>query len=265
MKLKKKTKQYLPLICIIIIAIIILLIVLLSNNKQEETIVVEESLYDISKFDMSNTFYTYEDDDYTSMAGIDVSEHNGTIDWAKVKESGAKFAFIRIGWRGYTEGNIYLDNNFKENYENAKANNIKVGVYFFSQAITADEAKQEAEFANDNLKGLTLDLPVVYDFENITEGEARSDNLTKQECTNNALTFLKNISNKYDVMLYANSNLIENYYDISKLADYNLWYAQYHSEPTTKEEFVIWQYSEDGNIEGIEKPTDLNIMFIKKD
>lgn len=234
-------------------------------DTTNEEVKIVNSYYDYSKFDMSNTFYTYKDDNYTSSIGIDVSEHNLSIDWDKVKESGIEFVYLRIGWRGYTEGGIYLDTKYYEYLNGLKDKGFKVGVYFFSQAISTDEAKQEAQFVLDTLADTQIDLPIVYDFENITGDEARTDNLTKEEITNNALAFFEVIKNaNKDVMLYGNKYILDTYYDMDKLKDYKLWYAQYHDEPETELEFSIWQYSDSAKIDGIEKETDLNIMMIKK-
>ena len=265
MKKNKKRNQKKTICLILFIIIVFLLFIFLIINKNEETIILHGGdLYNENNFNKENIYYSYEDENYTSKIGIDVSEHNGSIDWQKVKESGVEFTFIRIGWRGYTEGNIYIDNNFYENYENAKKNNIKIGVYFFSQALNTKEAIEEAEFVLNTLNNLSLDLPIVYDFENIDEEEARTSNIDKEIVTNNALAFFNILENKYDVMLYANSYLLNNYYDMEKLNNYKLWYAQYHKKPQSAYDFVIWQYSEDGIVDGIDKKTDLNIMFIKK-
>ena len=263
MKKRKHKKKEKNLFLVILIALILFVLIILLE-KNSNIILHDGDLYNENNFNKENMFYSYEDENYTSIIGIDVSEHNDKIDWQKVKESGIEFAFIRIGWRGYTEGNIYIDSNFYENYQNAKENNIKVGVYFFSQALNTTEAKEEAEFILKTLDGLTLDLPIVYDFENIDKEKARSDSIDKETLTNNALTFFNILENKYDVMLYANNNLINNYYNMEKLSNYKLWYAQYHDKPQSAYNFTIWQYSENGIVDGINKKTDLNIMFIKK-
>lgn len=266
-------------IILVLIAIISLVSSLLlfnqKNTKKENTIstqdeVIEEEIkitneyYDYSKFNMDNTFYTYNDDKYSSMIGIDVSEHNLDIEFNKVKDMGIEFVYIRIGWRGYTEGGIYLDNKYYEFINNAKEAGLKVGIYFFSQAINEDEALEEAKFVESTLGDTNIDLPIVYDFENISDDEARTDSLTKEEITNNALTFLKYLEKKHDVMLYGNKYIFDTYYDMDKISDYRIWFAQYHDEPETTLKFSIWQYSDSAKIDGITKETDLNIMLIEK-
>lgn len=264
MKKKKKQKKKICLILSIIIVFLLVGIIILINKDKEPIILHGGDLYNENNFNKEEMFYSYEDENYTSKIGIDVSEHNEIIDWKKVKESGVEFAFIRIGWRGYTEGNIYIDSNFYENYKNAKENDIKVGVYFFSQALNTKEAKEEADFVLETLSNLSLDLPIVYDFETIGKEEARTKNIDKETITDNALTFFNILENKYDVMLYANNDLINNYYNMERLSDYKLWYAQYHKKPQSNYDFTIWQYSEDGIVDGINKKTDLNIMFIER-
>lgn len=262
-----------------VVAIVSLIVALLlfSNNKSDTDYIKTQSkdieisdttitnpYYDYSKFDMSNTFYTYEDDSYTSAIGIDVSEHNLDIDFNKVKEAGIEFVYIRIGWRGYTEGGIYLDNKYEEYIKDAKEAGLKVGVYFFSQAINKQEAIEEARWVKDTLGDTTLDLPVVYDFENITEGEARTDGLTKEEVTDNAIYFCSLLKSSYGAMIYGNKYILNTYYYLDKMSNYDIWFAQYHDEPETDIKFNIWQYTESAKIDGIEKETDLNIMLIEK-
>lgn len=262
-KRKLNIKNLLILIFIILIIIgLVVYLILKSNKKEEETAI--KGPYDLEKFDMSKEYYTYEDEKYTSVVGIDISEHNDEIDFEAVKESGIEFAFIRIGWRGYSEGKIYVDKRFEEYYAGAKEAGLKVGVYFFSQAINQDETKEEADFVLETLNGRSLDLPIVYDFETIDYDEARTDNLTKEQVTSNAVTFLKTVSTKYDAMLYANLSLLKNKYEETILKTFPLWYAQYYTEPETLNDFKIWQYSETGSVNGIDGEADLNIMFINR-
>lgn len=265
---KKKRKLNIKNLIILLLAItvlitLVILLVFSLNNKKEEDATVKGP-YDLTKLDTTNMFYTYSDEKYTSVIGIDISEHNDEIDFNKVRESGVEFVFIRIGWRGYSQGGIFIDQRFEEYYKGASEAGLKVGVYFFSQAINQQEAKQEAEFVLETLNNRNLDLPVVYDFETIDYDEARSDNLTKQQVTSNAITFLKTVSKQYDAMLYANLNLLENKYEDTILKKYPLWYAQYYKEPETLKDFKIWQYSESGSVDGIDGDSDLNIMFINR-
>ena len=241
-------------------------VLLLSDlHKKDEDIILDKGLYDFKLLNKDGRYYSYEDDRFTSLAGIDVSEHNKSIDFKKVRESGIDFVFIRIGWRGYTEGVLHPDTNFEKYYKDAKDNGLLIGVYFFSQAANEEEAIAEARMVLQILDDRKLDLPVVYDFENITGDEARTDGISKEQCTKNALAFMKTIGAKYETALYANSNLLKNYYDMDILKDCKLWYAQYNEEPSCDYDFFIWQYSNEGSVPGIEKETDLDIMFISKE
>ncbi|MDO4500317.1 MAG: glycoside hydrolase family 25 protein [Erysipelotrichaceae bacterium] len=266
-KRRKKKKQhyyYNAIVAIVSLLLVSGLAYLLAPEREKETM---DEISIIPNYMNINRegFYTYEDDMYTSRFGIDVSEHNGDIDFKKVKEEGVEFVFIRIGWRGYSEGRLYEDNRFEEFYKAAKENGLDVGVYFFSQAINEKEALEEADFVLKTLNKRKLDLPVVYDFETIDYDEARSDNLSNEERTANAKAFLERVSTRYEAMLYGNHSMFRDLLYMEELMDYPLWYAQYNSEPQYGNPINIWQYSENGVIEGIQEKTDLNIMFVKKD
>lgn len=208
----------------------------------------------------------YKDDKYSSRLGVDVSHHQGKIDWEKVKEDGYEFAIIRIGYRGYgTEGTLNLDNRFHENIKDAQRAGLDVGVYFFAQAINEEEALEEAEFVLKHLKGYELELPVAYDPESILYDEARTDDVTGEQFTKNAKVFCKRIRKAgYETMIYSNM-LWEAYeLDLKKLSDYPIWYADYEPLPQTPYDFVMWQYTSSGTVDGIKGRVDLNIQFVGK-
>ena len=208
----------------------------------------------------------YKDDKYSSRLGVDVSHHQGKIDWEKVKEDGYEFAIIRIGYRGYgTEGTLKLDNRFYENIKDAQRAGLDVGVYFFAQAINEEEALEEAEFVLKHLKGYKLELPVAYDPESILYDEARTDDVTGEQFTKNAKVFCKRIRKAgYEPMIYSNM-LWEAYeLDLEKLSDYPIWYADYEPLPQTPYDFVMWQYTSSGTVDGIKGRVDLNIQFVGK-
>ena len=192
--------------------------------------------------------------------GIDVSDHQGWIDWEAVASDGIQFAFIRLGYRGMTEGEIYPDEYYEYNITAAKQAHIECGVYFFSQAITEEEAKEEAQFVLDMLNGTTLEYPVVFDFEKVApDSNSRIHDLSSEEATAIALAFCKAIEKGgYKAMLYGNMYDIERY-DMDKLSDYPVWYAEYGALPSYAKEFTIWQYSSTGSVKGIETVVDMNI------
>ena len=227
--------------------------------------------YDWSKLDKTNGMYKYEDSNYTSKLGMDVSSHQGNIDWKKVKEAGVDFVIIRLGYRGYGEsGKILIDNYFEKHYQGAKAAGLEVGVYFFSQAINMDEVKEEAEFVFKNLQGKQISYPVVYDLEKIKDNVARTDNLTSEEITNMTLEFCRLVKEKgYTPSVYGNSKAFTTKMALEKLNEYSKWYAGYpeagnYDYPLYPYEFDLWQYTETGTVPGVNTKVDINIQFIKK-
>ena len=208
---------------------------------------------------------TYEDDNYTSRLGIDVSRHQGKINWEKVKAQGVEFAFLRIGYRGYgSEGKICLDQRFYENIKGAQDVGIDVGVYFFSQAISEEEALEEAKFVIDALDGYTLQLPVVYDPESILDDVARTDDVSGEQFTKNTIVFCDSIKeNGYEPMIYSNMLWEAFEFDLSQLTEIPIWYADYEEFPQTPYHFVFWQYTNEGRISGIDGNMDLDIQIIR--
>ena len=211
--------------------------------------------------------------------GIDISEFQGSIDWDAVRADGITFAFIRCGGRGYTKGGIYDDSRFYENVRGAKAAGIKVGVYFFSQAITPYEALEEASITLDKISGLGIDMPVVMDWE--TGSGYRTWDLYGQDFANVIKAFCSTIAqNGYTPCVYLNTSDINNRlggYSGDILSRYKLWYAYpyscysdgsfYHEGdmiPPRSFYFEYWQYSWHGDVAGISYDTDLNIRVIGK-
>jgi GH25 family lysozyme M1 (1,4-beta-N-acetylmuramidase) len=203
----------------------------------------------------------YTDGDY--LLGVDVSHHQGAIDWNKVKADGYDFAILRIGYRGYGKtGSVNADREFENYYKNARAAGLKVGVYFFAQAINETEAKEEADFVLSTLNGRELDLPVVYDPESILDDVARTDNVTGEQFTANTKIFCETIkAGGYDPMIYANMLWEAFELDLEQLSDYPLWYADYEPVPQTPYDFEIWQYTNEGRVPGIDGVCDLDIWI----
>ena len=200
---------------------------------------------------------------YTSRIGVDVSEYNGEIDWAAVRQAGFEFAFIRLGYRGYEGGKLFTDEWFEENLAGAREAGLDVGVYFFSQAITEEEAREEAEFVVEQLDGRELELPVMYDPEAIGFDEARTDETTGREFSTHALVFCKAIEDAgYEAGYYANLKWEVVMMDMGALKDYVHWYAGYEQTPSTPYAFTFWQYSDQGVVPGIAEYTDLDLEMI---
>ena len=204
-----------------------------------------------------------ENGEVVSHKGIDVSRYQGTIDWKKVADSGVEFAFVRVGVRGYgTEGKFTLDEKYKTNIEGASKAGIKVGVYFFSQAITEEEAKEEADLVLDAIAGLNVTYPIVYDVEKTGAKEGRMNQLTVEERTRMAHVFIDRIKEAgYTPMIYANMEMWSILINMSEFEDVDKWYAYYSPVVYFPYEYAIWQYSDTGTVPGITGDVDLNISF----
>lgn len=208
-----------------------------------------------------STMY-YNGQGYSPVLGVDVSSHQGDIDWVKVKNAGIEFAFIRQGFRGYgPEGTINPDKNFQQNLSGAKAAGIKTGVYFFSSAITPAEAVEEANFLLASLGGQPLEYPVVYDWEPASK-DGRAYNLDKQTLTACTIAFCETVARAgYTPMIYYNTPVGYTRMDLSQLTGYDVWYAQYSFRPTMYYDYRIWQYTSSGKVPGIEGKVDMNIAM----
>ncbi|MCR5719259.1 MAG: glycoside hydrolase family 25 protein [Lachnospiraceae bacterium] len=207
-----------------------------------------------------------ENEDYELVKGIDVSHHQGNINWDKVKAAGYDFAILRIAFRGYGESGVLKpDTRFKENLTNAHKAGLKVGAYIFSQAINEAEAVEEAEFVLDILGEEELELPVVYDPELIRDDAARTDDVTGEQFTLNTIAFCDRIREAgYETMIYSNMVWEADLFDLEKLSDLEIWYADYEPVPQTPYHFTMWQYSEKGSVPGVLGICDLDVMFVKK-
>ena len=226
---------------------------------------VPKSTYKTENFSTNENGFKeyYENGELRSYVGIDVSEMNGTIDWDKVKDDGVDFVIIRVGGRGWgSTGVMYTDSKFLENLEGAKDAGLMVGAYFFSQAITPEEAVEEAELAIDILDGAKLDYPLAYDWENIDGVGARTDNLDPDTMTECARAFCDKVEDEgYKSCLYLGAKDAYYKYDLGQLADIDIWYAFYNDTPGLYYNYMIWQYSASGKVEGISGDVDLNICF----
>lgn len=203
----------------------------------------------------------YEDGQIISAIGIDVSSNQGEIDWAAVSESPVEFAMIRCGRRGSTEGNLYADAYFYQNADGAQSAGIPFGVYFFSQAITADEAREEADYVLNLIKGMDVSYPVAFDHETVGSADSRAAGLTDDELAQIALAFCSRIQEAgYETWIYGNQHDLS-WLDLSGL-DSEVWYAEYGvTRPTAEYNALLWQYSNEGSVPGIDAPADLNILL----
>lgn len=201
--------------------------------------------------------------------GIDVSSHNGEIDWEAVSAE-ADFAFVRVGYRGYTQGEINTDEQYAENLSNANKYGVPVGVYFYSQAVNEQEAVEEAEFLIKKVKGFDISLPLVIDFEYATSkgsntGRLWDAGLSKSERTSLINAFCERVAKAgYTPAVYASSYIYKSHIDAKKLGDYvYIWVADYNEDITYDGYYDIWQYSESGSCAGVgSKAVDTNYWYI---
>lgn len=209
---------------------------------------------------------SYDNAEYTIRKGIDISYHQGTIDFNKVKADGYEFVIVRVAYRGYgTTGSLNEDKMFREYIEKAQAAGLDTGVYIFSQAINETEAMEEAELVLKLIEGYDLQLPVVYDPEFIRDADARTDHISGEQFTANTITFCERIKEAgYEPMIYSNMIWEGEVFLMSQLQDYRFWYADYEQIPQTPYAFDFWQYSGSGSVDGISGETDLDVQFIKK-
>lgn len=220
------------------------------------------SPYDWTKLERTGDRLVYQDGEKRSQLGVDVSSHQGTIDWQAVAADGIDFAFVRAGNRGYTEGGLFVDERFAENVDGATAAGLNVGVYFFSQAITAEEAREEADLVLKALAGRYVALPVVFDHEPVPDAAGRANNLSRDTLTSCALAFCERLEAAgYDTMIYGNKGDIARY-NREALGTRPVWFAEYDAlKPSAQFDFAIWQYTNNGTISGIPTPVDLNLLL----
>lgn len=208
----------------------------------------------------------YENGEVVSVKGIDISKYQENVDWDKVAASGVEFAMIRVGIRGYGTGEIVLDGNFEENVEGATAAGMDVGVYFFSQAVSREEAIEEANFVLQQIAPYRITYPIVLDVEEVNDSAARTAHLTQAQRTEYAVAFLETIRNAgYTPMIYGNMNSFFTMLDFEQVKDYERWFAFYDTNLYFPYELSIWQYTDKGHVDGIEGNVDLNILFQRKE
>ena len=198
----------------------------------------------------------------SSVLGIDVSYAQGVIDWNKVANAGIKFAIIRAAFRGYGTGRIVADEWFERNIKGATAAGIKVGVYFFSQAINETEGAEEADYIINQIKHYKVTLPVVIDTEYVSDSRARGNSISKTTRTAAVKAFCeRSLQRGYTPMIYASTSWLNNQLDMSKLSKYKVWVAQYYNRVTYTGKYQCWQYTSSGHVDGINTKVDMNYWY----
>ncbi len=195
-----------------------------------------------------------------AVMGIDVSSHQGAIDWQQAADAGVRFAFVRLGYRGYDTGNLQNDLYVELNLHGAREAGIAVGAYFFSQAVTVQEALEEAAFALKILDGFSLELPLVYDWEYVSQ-TARTAHVGKETLTACTLAFCQAVEQAgCQPMIYFNTDQL-NRLSMESLEHYPWWLAQYDLEAAFPCRADIWQYTNQGSVAGICTNVDINLLF----
>ena len=278
---RKKRRSHYSRTAAIAIGIVLLFLILafwlLGRYVRQLTSAVSEAVPEVSVstepglppstlsaqcFGSENGYRTYVSDTLTAKLGADLSSHQGSIDWDSLTQSPIDFVILRAGYRGYTDGSINIDSSFAENLAAARNAGLGVGVYFFSQALTTEEAEAEAQTVLSQLADYQIDYPIYYDWEPISEGEARTDTISSSEITACAQHFCQIIENAgYKAGIYFNLDIAQNYYPLSALQNYEFWLAEYQDTPSYPYDFGMWQYTESGTLPGVSTPVDLNLCF----
>ena len=238
-----------------------------SNGKEEWVLIspyLPKHEYDFTRLVcQSDLMKYYVDGRQTSYVGVDISKVQDYVDFVKVKKSGINFVMLRAGARSYGTGQLIVDDYFNDNLKRATDAGLEVGVYFFSQAITKEEAVEEANMVLENLGEYQISYPIAFDMEFIENDQARIDSLSKADKTAIAKAFLDTIAAAgYKTMLYGNKEWLIKEIDMSKLTAYDVWLSQLTDVPDYPYQFTMWQYSTQGSVDGIAGAVNMNISFI---
>ena len=210
----------------------------------------------------------YTGEDFDTTLGIDVSEWQGEIDWRQVASAGVKFAYIRTGYRGYTMGTLVEDRCFRQNIKGAADNQIEIGVYFLSQAINVGEAIEEAKYVLEQIDGMNVTLPIMFDWEKYDPEQfpdARTNDIELSVMSVCAVAFCETIKAAgYDAGVYFNRQYGYYGFDLSRLREFVFWVAVPGDYPDFYYAGNIWQYTHEGEVPGIEGDVDMNLMFIRR-
>ena len=214
----------------------------------------------------ANGTIVYEGGD--SYVGINVNYKMGDIDWNQVAESGVDFAMIRVGYRGNENGSIVLDSKFQENITGATEANIPVGVYFYSKAVTNEEADAEATFVLEQIRGYNVTWPIAFFWEYDTNDDGTQDQNSRTiACNGDQVTgFISTFCNKVEMAgfnscYYATKSMAYDTLDLSQLGKFDLWYAEFRERPSFYYNFGMWQYTQEGTVSGISGSVPITLSF----
>lgn len=196
-----------------------------------------------------------------SILGIDVSRYQGEIDWQQVKDAGVEFVMIRAAFRGYGNGLLYEDAMAQANYQGAKAAGLKVGAYLFSQAISVEDAREEARYILDVTQNWELDMPLVYDWECLAD-DYRTVGVDARQLTDYTIAFCDTVEAAgYDAMVYFNPSQSRKQMYLAELTQYGFWLAMYTDQMEYPYKVDMWQYTNEGAVPGINGNVDINLYF----
>lgn len=217
-------------------------------------------------FGTEDGYKTYHSDSVTALLGLDVSSHQGWVDWGAIADSAVDYVILRAGYRGYGSGSIQQDEYFEYNIASATATDLGVGIYFFSQAMNEEEAAAEAHTVLALIEGYEIDYPIYFDWEPVNDDNARTATISATEVTACAKKFCEIVAEAgYQAGIYFNPSIAQHYYNLYELKEYEFWLAEYQDTPSYPYEFAMWQYTDSGTIPGIDTAVDLNLRFISSD
>ena len=240
----------------------------INRDGEEEWVTISQYLpksdYDYTNLICKdNRMEYYVDGTKVSYVGVDISKYQDYIDFNKVKKDGIDYVMIRLGARGYGTGQIIADEYFFDNIKRAKDAGLDVGVYFSSQAITVEEAQEEAQLVIDSVGEYHLEYPVAFDMGFVDNDTARIEALSKSEKTEIALAFLQKITESgFTGCIFGDKEWLIKEVDLSKLTEYDFWLKQEGDLPDYPYKFSMWQYSRKGSVNGISGFVSLNISFV---
>lgn len=237
-------------------------------DGKEEWVLISPYLpkheYDFTKLVcQSELMKYYVEGRLTSFVGADISKYQDYVDFVKLKKAGVDFVMLRVGARGYGSGQLVLDDYFMDNIRRANDAGLHVGLYFFSQAVSADEAVEEANMVLEHIGDYKVSYPIAFDMEYVDNDTARIDNLSKSEKTDIAKAFLDTVQAAgYTPMIYGDKEWLIKEIDMSKLTAYDVWLSQLQDVPDYPYRFTMWQYTQNASVDGIAGYANLNISFI---
>ncbi len=237
-------------------------------DGSEEWVVLSQQIprndYDYTNLTAQGDFMTYYVDGHkASYLGVDVSESQEYIDFASVKKAGIDFCMIRAGIRGYSTGTLSVDKYFEDNLKRANEAGLSVGLYFTSQALTEEEAKEEAQLILDRIGELRVDYPIVIDMGYVENDSARIEGLTREEKTKVTKAFLDTVKEAgYHGMIKGTKEWLIKEIDLTQLTSADIWLDQHQDLPDYPYAFTMWQYKVSGKVDGISGYVGLNLCFI---